>query len=153
MLALSCQPTSFGTVADVTKRKEGERLKALREAVGWTQQDAADVAGSSVSSVSQWERGEKRPGHNYLRLLATAWGISVDDFVFPDRPMPRLEALPRPVFALRVMKGATVPGELLAEAEEAIRELNRAAAARDDVVIPEPQAKRPSKGARRQPAA
>src|SRR5947207_13155196 len=41
----------------------GTRLKALREAAGFTQEELATIAGLSVHAVSALERGERRRPH------------------------------------------------------------------------------------------
>src|SRR5260370_29738459 len=57
------------------------KLRAVREELGWTEQDVADQVprmawlrwhehvGVNPDMVSKWERGEKRPGPHYRELL------------------------------------------------------------------------------------
>ena len=50
----------------------GARLKALREAAGFTQEELATIAGLSVHAVSALERGERRTGAALSASLASA---------------------------------------------------------------------------------
>src|SRR5262245_51170564 len=51
----------------------GGRLKALREAAGFTQEELATIAGLSVHAVSALERGQRRrPQGDTVRALASA---------------------------------------------------------------------------------
>jgi transcriptional regulator with XRE-family HTH domain len=43
-----------------TMETMGQRIKALREARGMSQQEIADVVGVSKSAVSQWELGQSK---------------------------------------------------------------------------------------------
>ena len=59
-------PGSFGT-----------RLKALREAAGFTQEELATIAGLSVHAVSALERGERRRPHvETVRALSAALDLT-----------------------------------------------------------------------------
>src|SRR3954465_15294359 len=53
------------------------RLKALREAAGFTQEELATIAGLSVHAVSALERGERRRPHlETVRALSAALDLS-----------------------------------------------------------------------------
>ena len=55
----------------------GARLKALREAAGYTQEELATIAGLSVHGVSALERGERRKPHvDTLRALCAALDLT-----------------------------------------------------------------------------
>jgi predicted ATPase/DNA-binding XRE family transcriptional regulator len=55
----------------------GARLKALREAAGYTQEELATIAGLSVHGVSALERGERRRPHvETVRALSAALDLS-----------------------------------------------------------------------------
>ena len=58
----------------------GERLKHLRQAAGWTQQQLAERAGLVQSNVSHLERGEREPSWEVLGRLADALGVRLDAF-------------------------------------------------------------------------
>ena len=67
----------------------GVRLKALREAAGFTQEELAAIAGLSVHAVSALERGERRrPQLETLRALSTALDLTAatrDTFIASAR--------------------------------------------------------------------
>src|SRR6266496_994264 len=55
----------------------GARLKALREAAGFTQDELATIAGLSVHAVSALERGERRRPHvETVRALSAALDLT-----------------------------------------------------------------------------
>src|SRR5678809_273212 len=55
----------------------GTRLKALREAAGFTQEELATIAGLSVHAVSALERGERRRPHvETVRALSAALDLN-----------------------------------------------------------------------------
>src|SRR5262245_61397977 len=55
----------------------GTRLKALREAAGFTQEELATIAGLSVHAVSALERGERRRPHvDTVRALSAALDLT-----------------------------------------------------------------------------
>lgn len=86
----------------------GVRLKALREAAGFTQEELASIAGLSVHAVSALERGQRRrPQVETLRALAAALDLSDDARTalmgatrdlkeIPAGHLPRSTALPLP---------------------------------------------------------
>ncbi|GAA0561395.1 helix-turn-helix domain-containing protein [Chitinophaga japonensis] len=59
----------------------GKRLKAMREAKGWTQLDLAFPLKSSVSHVSKLENGHSEPGLLMLHRLAAILECTVPDLV------------------------------------------------------------------------
>jgi transcriptional regulator with XRE-family HTH domain len=55
----------------------GDRLKALRQAAGFTQEELATISGLSVNAISALERGERRQPHvETLRALAAALDLT-----------------------------------------------------------------------------
>jgi transcriptional regulator with XRE-family HTH domain len=62
----------------------GERLKSLREARGWSQQQLADAAGVSQVGLSKWERGLREPLWSAVIRLAAALDVNLE--VFDGRP-------------------------------------------------------------------
>jgi len=75
----------------------GSRLKALREASGFTQEELATIAGLSVHAVSALERGHRRrPQVDTVRSLASALdltGPARDGFLASARPPARATAM------------------------------------------------------------
>jgi predicted ATPase/DNA-binding XRE family transcriptional regulator len=90
----------------------GARLKALREAAGFTQEELATIAGLSVHAVSALERGERRRPHlETVRALSAALDLTGpirDALLASARPPARVVAedelsggsLPVPLTAL-----------------------------------------------------
>src|SRR3954447_20795473 len=59
-----------------------ERLRALRKARGWTQQDLSRVSGLTRSHISRLQRGDiQLPSSDRLRQLALALDTSLDDLL------------------------------------------------------------------------
>ena len=56
-----------------------ERLRHLRKAAGFSQQQLARAAGISQSSLAGYERGRSEPKYAALASLATALGLTVQD--------------------------------------------------------------------------
>ena len=57
----------------------GERLKRLREARGWSQQDLADESGVPYITIYRCERGlHQEPRVGVAAKLARALGVSLD---------------------------------------------------------------------------
>lgn len=54
----------------------GERLKALREARGWTQEEVARRLNVSRAAVGHWERGKNEPSYDTLIRLARLYNTS-----------------------------------------------------------------------------
>lgn len=56
----------------------GKRIKSLRIAKGWTQQELSDRSGVSLRTVQRIENGEVKPSLYSLRILAQALDEDVD---------------------------------------------------------------------------
>lgn len=56
----------------------GEKLKELRENHGLYQRDISKIAGVGVSTISGYEKDEKRPKHSTLEKIADFYGVTVD---------------------------------------------------------------------------
>lgn len=66
-----------------------QRLKALREVAGMSQQSLAVSAGLSVSLVSQIERGSRvDPRMSTIAALAAVLGVSLDELVGRNGSLP-----------------------------------------------------------------
>ncbi len=68
------------------------RLKELREARGWTQQQLADAAGLNKFGVAQIEQGRHQPTWETVVALCKALGVACDAFM--QEPTPRPSAGP-----------------------------------------------------------
>ena len=67
----------------------GARIKALREAKGWTQADLAARAKLSVIYVAKMEGGDRVPTLATLKRLARALGVALVIDLRPLRRAPR----------------------------------------------------------------
>jgi len=68
----------------------GPRLRAARQARGWTLQDLADLAEMSASTLSRLESGKRQATLELLLPLTGHLGIRLDDLLPPERPDPRV---------------------------------------------------------------
>jgi transcriptional regulator with XRE-family HTH domain len=57
-----------------------ERIRAKRDAAGWTQRQLAQMIDTDQGAVSGWENG-RTPELRYLVRLATAFGCTLDELV------------------------------------------------------------------------
>jgi transcriptional regulator with XRE-family HTH domain len=53
----------------------GKRIKALRQALGLTQQDLADKVNLSRAAVAYWEAGKSGHAGKHLKAIAEALGV------------------------------------------------------------------------------
>ncbi len=63
-----------------------EKLKALREARGWTQLQVATHIRVSKAMISAYETASKAPSIDVLIRLSHLYGVSVDYLVHVDSP-------------------------------------------------------------------
>ncbi|HJZ59443.1 MAG TPA: helix-turn-helix transcriptional regulator [Gemmataceae bacterium] len=71
-----------------------ERLRALRNAAGFTQQAVADELDIGIQTYMRWERGETEPSFSELCAIAAMFGKTPNDFLpddldDPDPPKPK----------------------------------------------------------------
>lgn len=66
--------------------KFNEKLKALREAKGYTQEDIAGKLNIARQSVSKWEQGINEPDIEALKRLAEIFECSVDELLSEEEP-------------------------------------------------------------------
>jgi transcriptional regulator with XRE-family HTH domain len=81
--------------ATFNRAREGclERLRHIREQVGYSQQDLADASGVSQHTISEIELGRRKPQGRTLRKLAKALGVEVSHF-YGEPTYPKEEAPP-----------------------------------------------------------
>ena len=72
------------------------RLRELRHARQWSQEEAAHRIGISARTLVGWETGSRYPREASLRKAARCYGVDVADLLPPDR----LDALEERVAAL-----------------------------------------------------
>lgn len=68
------------------------RLVQLRKQHGFSQEELAEKLGLSRQSVSKWERAEASPDTDNLILLSRIYGISLDELLKTDEPIPVKES-------------------------------------------------------------
>lgn len=70
----------------------GARIRAVRKAWGWTQEDLAKALKTDRQIVSYWERDVSKPSRPAMQLLASLFQMSSDSlstgvgFTIPDAP-------------------------------------------------------------------
>lgn len=57
-----------------------DKLKALRKAKGYTQQDVADAIGTSRATIGGYEIGRRQPRLPDLQKMADFYGVGLDYF-------------------------------------------------------------------------
>ena len=75
------------------RQKLGQRIKALRNLSGMSQEAFADKCGFARSYMSRVERGGANPSVDALQTLADALGVSLAD-LFTDTPAETVERTP-----------------------------------------------------------
>lgn len=81
----------------------GQRIRALREARGWSQQDVEARGGPLQGVVSKIEKGQNDPSLKSLKQLAHAFGLGVADLLreSPDPSVTLVAAVPPVTEAMR----------------------------------------------------
>ena len=62
--------------------KIGNNFRAYRKSKGIGQAMMAEIAGASITSISDWERGRNNPELSRLIRIAEYFDDSIDDIVF-----------------------------------------------------------------------
>lgn len=89
----------------------GPRLRAARQAKGWTLEELASRAGLSASTLSRLESGKRQASLELLLPLTQQLGIRVDDLLAPPQLDPRVRRTP-------VTRGGLTIAPLTREASE-----------------------------------
>jgi transcriptional regulator with XRE-family HTH domain len=66
-------------------KRPANRVKALREARGLTQQELATLLGVGLRSIVRWESGDATPTPRNARKLARRLGVAVEELGLPER--------------------------------------------------------------------
>lgn len=66
----------------------GEKIRSLRRAKGWSQEDLAGHIGVSRQTVSKWELESAAPDAGNIAKLCTVFEISADAFLDLKQPEP-----------------------------------------------------------------
>ena len=57
-----------------------DRLRKAREHAGMTQSELAETTGISLNSLNRYEKGQRSPGDEIVRSIATATGVALEWF-------------------------------------------------------------------------
>jgi transcriptional regulator with XRE-family HTH domain len=63
-------------------------IKAIREERGWTQQEAAALAGISEGYLSRLERGDRDLNTRTMKKMTKGWSVKPEDIVRADDQPP-----------------------------------------------------------------
>lgn len=102
-MGMICNPTMGSDVGFfyADDARMNKRLKDLREARGWSQQEAADALGMSHSGYVKWERGDRGLSDKARSKIARVYGVSkasLEDDSAPPAPEPPANYRPPPQF-------------------------------------------------------
>ena len=78
----------------------GPRIRDLRRARGWTQEELAGLCGCTRVAVAQWETDRAEPTVSRLRMIAEAFGITASDLLFEEGSAEPVKALSSTEIAL-----------------------------------------------------
>ena len=59
-----------------------KKIREYRKLMGWTQKDLGDRLGVKFNTISGWENGVSEPLQDQLFMMASLFGISIND-LFP----------------------------------------------------------------------
>jgi transcriptional regulator with XRE-family HTH domain len=79
----------------VTTARQHNRLRAEREARGWTQLELAEIMGITRPRLSEWETGGIFPDHRSVLRLSSAFDVSfarIYDWLDTPYEAPRAKA-------------------------------------------------------------
>lgn len=103
----------------------GERIKQVRQALGWSQLDLTRAASLSHSSLAAYETCDRRPGHDVFQRLADATGVSLawlehgEGSMHPDGEPEPIAPPPQDPYTARLKHARALAGwtqETLAQA-------------------------------------
>ncbi len=97
----------------------GNKLKELRKSRGLTQDDIAAKFNLSRGSVSNWEKGRRKPSIKQLEVLANFYNVSLDFFAEETSTNEVVDVLER---AKNLLKDDNVP---TSQKEELYQEIMR----------------------------
>lgn len=72
-----------------------ENIQLLRKRAGMSQEQLAEVTGSSRQTVSKWESGESIPDILACEKMAEAFGVSLEDMLHYEEEKNRLPLPPK----------------------------------------------------------
>lgn len=76
------------STAPVDFRPMDNRIKELRDARGWTQQELADRAGTTNQQIGRLENGERELTVSWMQRLAKAFSVQPEELITSVRLVP-----------------------------------------------------------------
>ena len=67
----------------------GQAVKAARESKGWTREQVAEMVDLAPRYIMSIENKGQHPSFQVFYELVTLFNISVDQFIFPEKPVER----------------------------------------------------------------
>ena len=98
----------------------GENLRRLRRAADMTQEQLADKLGVSYQSVSRWENGTTYPDMEFLPVLSSIFGVTVDELIGMEESKKKEQ-----IYARYRVYGELCDGDQPEEVVSLLRELRR----------------------------
>lgn len=93
-------------------RSIGERIRAVRMAWGWTQEELGRALNTDQTAVSTWERDRVKPSGAALAAITQLFGIQPDELETKEFKVPPAPSSPQPSmrtpYALPDVPGAVV---------------------------------------------
>jgi transcriptional regulator with XRE-family HTH domain len=113
----------------------GQKIKALRQARGWSQYRLAKITDIPHQMISAWESGKQNPSAKYLAKLAAAFGVPVDALLYSrDAKIEDGKPTLRLPIVLRVSAGGGNGGPVILEEAGTIEVTIEEAMAADAVI-------------------
>lgn len=73
-------------------KQNGSRIANRRQVYGWSQQEFAEILGTSQTQVSRWERGDVLPAGTYLQLLSDKLNVDIEYILLQQDEKKRLKS-------------------------------------------------------------
>lgn len=118
-----------------------KKIREYRKLMGWTQKDLGDRVGVKFNTISGWENGVSEPLQDQLFIMASLFGISINDLFPPTVVSVTLNDSEKDLitdfrklnpagqqFAAATVKGITQMPQYTSEEKEETRPLEDAAA-------------------------
>lgn len=120
-----------------------ERLVAIREANGYTRKRLADELGRPYRTITNYESGDREPGHAYIIEIAQKFGVTTDYILgIVDTPTKTKKTPPITGEALEVAQAYEVAGSDIRRSVRKLLDLDVAAEIPSNRFVPRPAAAR-----------
>lgn len=90
----------------MTNKEIGEGIRHRRRSRGWSQEQLGDIIGVATSTISMYERGERRPLPDIVDRLADAFNIPAWSLLYTE---DEVQPITKNLQPLRTMMTHTVP--------------------------------------------